>query len=126
MTGTILVVDDETVLAGAIADYLGRYGHAVNVTSSGEEAFQYVEHGPPDIVLLDYRLPRMDGLEVLRKLKETHPKLEVIMLTAHGSREGAVQAMQLGAFDYLNKPVDLEDLQLVVTKALRALRPDDC
>jgi two-component system response regulator AtoC len=122
MTSTVLVVDDESVLAGAMGNYLGRYGYAVNVKSSGEDALKAIDYEPPDIVVLDYRLPRMDGLEVLRKIKQARPTIEVIMLTAHGSVESAVEAMKLGAFDYLNKPVDLEELRLVVKKALQSLR----
>jgi two-component system response regulator AtoC len=122
MTSTVLVVDDETVLAGAMGDYLGRHGYAVNVRTSGEEALEFIDQQPPDIVVLDYRLPRMGGLQVLRKLKETRPEIEVVMLTAHGSVESAVEAMKLGTFDYLNKPVDLKELRLVVSKALQSLR----
>jgi DNA-binding NtrC family response regulator len=122
MTSTVLVVDDESVLAGAMRDYLCRHGFAVSVRSSGEEALKTIERQPPDIVVLDYRLPRMDGLAVLRQIKESRPEVEVIMLTAHGSVESAVEAMKLGAFDYLNKPVDLEELRLVVAKALQSLK----
>lgn len=119
---TVLVVDDEQVLAGAMGDYLGRYGYAVSIKGSGEDALKIIDQQPPDIVVLDHRLPRMDGLAVLRKIKDSRPEIEVIMLTAHGSVENAVEAMKLGAFDYLNKPVDLEELRLVVVKALQALR----
>ena len=122
MNNSVMVVDDETVLAGAMRDYLGRHGYAVNVNSSGEEALKTIDVQPPDIVVLDYRLPRMDGLEVLRKIKESRPEIEVIMLTAHGSVEGAVNAMKHGAYDYLSKPLDLEELRLVVAKALQSLR----
>ena len=122
MTNTVLVVDDEQVLAGAMGDYLSRHGYAVNVKSSGEEALRVVEQEPPDIVVLDYRLPRLDGLQVLRRIKENRPEIEVIILTAHGSVEGAVEAMKAGAFDYLSKPVDLEELRLVVNKALQSVR----
>ncbi|HWP23236.1 MAG TPA: sigma-54 dependent transcriptional regulator [Candidatus Binatia bacterium] len=122
MTNTVLVVDDEKVLAGAMGDYLGRHGYTVGVKYSGEEALATIDQEPPDIVVLDYRLPRMDGLEVLRRIKEMRPEVEVIMLTAHGSVESAVEAMKGGAFDYLSKPLDLEELRLVVTKALHSVR----
>jgi DNA-binding NtrC family response regulator len=122
MSNTVLVVDDEQVLAGAMGDYLGRHGYEVDVKSTGEEGLQVIDKKPPDIVVLDYRLPRMDGLEVLRRIKESRPEVEVIMLTAHGSVQGAVEAMKLGAYDYLGKPLDLEELRLVVAKALQSLR----
>jgi two-component system response regulator AtoC len=122
MTNSILVVDDEQVLAGAMGDYLGRHGYMVNVKSSGEAALKTIDQEPPDIVVLDYRLLRMDGLEVLRRIKESRPEVEVIMLIAHGSVESAVEAMKVGAFDYLSKPLDLEELRLVVAKALHSMR----
>lgn len=122
MAKTVLVVDDEQVLAVAVGDYLGHHGYSVDVKWSGEEALKIIDQEPPDIVVLDYRLPRMDGLDVLRKIKESRPEVEVIMLTAHGSVEGAVEAMKLGAYDYLSKPVDLEELRLVIAKALQSLR----
>ena len=122
MANSILVVDDEQVLAGAMGDYLSRYGYMVKVKSSGEEALRVIEGEPPDVVVLDYRLPRMDGLEVLRRIKESRPEVEVIMLTAHGSVESAVEAMKVGAYDYLGKPLDLEELRLAVGKALQAVR----
>ncbi len=122
MTNTVLVVDDEQVLAEAMGKYLGRHGYVVNVKFSGEEALELIDREPPDIVVLDYRLPRMDGLEVLRRIKVMRPAVEVVMLTAHGSLEGAVEAMKSGAHDYLGKPIDLEELRLVVAKTLQSLR----
>ncbi len=122
MNNSVLVVDDEQVLAGAMGDYLGRFGYTVEIKNSGEEALQVIDCEPPDIVLLDYRLPRMDGLEVLRRIKKSRPEIEVILLTAHGSVENAVEAMRVGAFDYLSKPLDLEELRLVVGKALLSVR----
>ncbi|MBI3780031.1 MAG: sigma-54-dependent Fis family transcriptional regulator, partial [candidate division NC10 bacterium] len=122
MFNSVFIVDDEQVLAKAIADFLGRHRYVVSLTTTGEEALRTIDKEPPDVVLLDYRLPRMDGLNVLRKIKETRPEIEVIMMTAHGSVEGAVEAMKLGAFDYISKPIDLEELRLVVEKAFESLR----
>jgi two-component system, NtrC family, response regulator AtoC len=122
MQRSVLIVDDEQVLASAMADYLSRHGYAVKVEGSGEQALKSIEAESPDLVLLDYRLPRMDGLVVLRKIKESRPEIEVVMLTAHGSVEKAVEAMRFGAYDYLSKPIDLEELRLVVEKALESLR----
>lgn len=122
MQRSVLIVDDEQVLASAMADYLSRHGYAAKVEASGELALKSIEADSPDLVLLDYRLPRMDGLAVLRKIKDSRPEIEVIMLTAHGSVEKAVEAMRFGAYDYLSKPIDLEELRLVVEKALESLR----
>jgi len=122
MTNTVLVVDDEQVLADAMGEYLRRFGYAVSVSSTGEDGLKAIDREPPDIVVLDYRLPRMDGLEVLRRIKASRPEIEVILLTAHGTVENAVEAMRVGAFDYLSKPLDLEELRLVVGKALHSVR----
>ncbi|MFQ5682638.1 MAG: sigma-54-dependent transcriptional regulator [Candidatus Binatia bacterium] len=121
MNTSILVVDDETVLAKAIADFLGHYDYSVGISTTGEEALLAIKQEPPDIVVLDYRLPRMDGLKVLRKIKETRPEIEVIMMTAHGSVAGAVEAMKLGAFDYVAKPIDLEELGLTLNRVSQSL-----
>ena len=122
MMNTVLVVDDEEVLADAMGEYLRRFGYAVSIRSTGEEGLKAIDQEPPDIVVLDYRLPRMDGLEVLRRIKASRPEIEVILLTAHGTVENAVEAMRVGAFDYLSKPLDLEELRLVVGKALHSVR----
>jgi two-component system, NtrC family, response regulator AtoC len=122
MQRNVLIVDDEQVLAAAMADYLARHGYATSTSGSGEQALKNLDAESPDLVLLDYRLPRMDGLQVLRKIKESHPEIEVIMMTAHGSVENAVEAMRLGAYDYISKPVDLEELRLVAGKALESQR----
>ncbi|HZY31257.1 MAG TPA: response regulator, partial [Candidatus Methylomirabilis sp.] len=99
------------------ADFLSRHHYAVSLSTTGEEGLRMIDREPPDIVLLDHRLPRMDGLDVLSKVKETRPEIQVIMMTAYGSAEGAVEAIKLGAFDYMSKPLDIEKLRLVVDKA---------
>jgi len=118
----ILVVEDETILGDAIAVYLERHGYAASVARSGEEALRQVDEVGPDAAVVDVRLPGMDGVEVLRRLRESSPATEVIMMTAHGSVASAVEAMKLGAFDYLTKPLDLDELRVVVGKALEHLR----
>src|SRR5438093_4011135 len=122
MSSSILIVDDEQLFATSMAQFLTRHGYMVNIHSLGEMALNTIAEEPPDLVVLDYRLPRMDGLTVLQKIKETHPEILVIMMTAYGSVEGAVEAMKLGAFDYVSKPIDLEELRLVIEKALESLR----
>jgi len=121
MARRILVVDDEQVFATAVGEYLNRHGYSTVINYSGEQALRTIDEEPPDLVVLDYCLPRMDGLSVLRKIKEGHSKIVVIIMTAHGTGEGAVEAMKLGAFDYIYKPVDLHALRLVTEKAVDTL-----
>jgi len=122
MPPLVLVVEDETILGDAIAVYLERHGYATSVARSGEDALRLVDEAGPDVAVVDVRLPGMDGVEVLRRVRESSPATEVIMMTAHGSVASAVEAMKLGAFDYLTKPLDLDELRVVVGKALEHLR----
>jgi len=121
VSNSVLVVDDEQVLAGAMGDYLSRSGYSISVKFSGEEALKTIDQEPPDIVVLDYRLPRMDGIEVLRRIKRSRPQTAVIIVTAHAAEERASEAIKLGAFDFLSKPLDLEDLRLVVNRAVNSI-----
>lgn len=118
MGNSVLVVDDERVFAGAMGDYLSRSGYSVSVEFSGEAALQTIDRQPPDIVVLDYRLPCMDGFEVLRQIKRSRPRTAVIVITAHVAEGRQGEAIQLGAFDFLSKPLDLDDLRQVVDRAV--------
>ncbi len=118
MPPLVLVVEDETILAEAIATYLERHGYATAMAPSGEEGVRFTEETSPDVAVVDIRLPGIDGLEVLRRIRDVSPSTEVIMMTAHASVASAVEAMRRGALDYLNKPLDLEELRVVVDKAL--------
>ncbi len=118
MPPLILVAEDETILAESISRYLERHGHVTALARSGEEALRVVAESGPDVAILDIRLPGVDGLEVLRRLREGFSGTEAIMMTAHASVGSAVEAMKLGAFDYLTKPLDLDELRVVVEKAL--------
>lgn len=122
MPALVLIVEDETILAEAIALYLERHAYTAVVAASGEEGLRYIEAQSPDVVLLDINLPGMNGLEVLRRMRETTPGTVVVMMTAHGTVTTAVAAMKQGAFDYLSKPVDLDELRVVVDKAVAHLR----
>jgi len=107
---TVLFVDDEEdYLATLLKRMRKRHVDAVGV-GSGEEALAYLAGSPVDVVVLDVRMPGMDGIETLRKIKKTTPLTEVIMLTGHASLEVAREGMELGAFDYLMKPVDIDEL----------------
>lgn len=118
----IVVIEDETVLARNIAELLGMAGHDVRVVGTGQEGVDETRKDPPDLVLLDFRLPDIDGFEVLRRLHEDNSRAAVVMMTAHGNIPMAVRAMKAGVGDFLCKPLDLDELQLIVAHALRRHR----
>ncbi|HEX3275326.1 MAG TPA: sigma-54 dependent transcriptional regulator, partial [Gemmatimonadales bacterium] len=118
MTGsTVLIVDDERTLARAIKAFLTESGYEAEVAGDAEQALRLLESLRPDVVFTDVRLPGMNGIDLLRRIREFDPALPVIIMTAHGTIEGAVEAVKLGAFDYLKKPVDLEELKLLADRA---------
>lgn len=115
---SILIIDDEPHLPHQFARYLRKHGYEVEIAADGEAGLQVLQKKNIDLVLLDLRLPRIGGLEVLRRLRDYDQELPVIMLTAYGDVQTAVAAMKLGASDYLLKGFDLEELLLVVQRAL--------
>ena len=117
MAGLVLIIDDERILADSIAAYLDHHGYGTVVAFSGEDGLVRAESTSPDVAIVDVRLPGMNGIEVLRRLREMLPTIEVLMVTAHASVASAVDAMKLGAFDYVMKPVDLDELRFIVDKA---------
>ncbi|MBX3248000.1 MAG: sigma-54-dependent Fis family transcriptional regulator [Myxococcales bacterium] len=114
----VLVVDDDVDLAEVLASSLARIGHRVQVCASAAEARARVASEDVDLVVTDVRMPGEDGLALCRHLVESRPDLPVILLTGFGSMEAAVQALRLGAFDFLTKPVDRDVLRLSVARAL--------
>ncbi len=114
---TVLIVDDEQTLARSAKAFLADHGYEAEVTGSGEQALELLARLQPDVVFADVRLPGMSGIDLLKRIREFDPVLPVIMLTAYGSIEGAVEAVKLGAFDYVKKPVDLEELKLLADRA---------
>lgn len=118
MSLTILIVDDEPNLPYQLARYLGKHGYEVLTAADGEEGLRELQKNTVDLLLLDVRLPKVSGLEVLEEIRKTDPDLPVIMLTAYGDVQTAVAAMKLGASDYLIKGFDLMELLLVVQRAL--------
>jgi len=119
---SILVVEDNEDLCTAVAYNLRKKGYDVETAFSGEEALEKVNRKILDLVLLDINLPGIDGISVLSKLKAHDPDLLVIMITAYGDLTHAISAMQAGAYDYLTKPFELEELRLKVDKALETQR----
>jgi two-component system, NtrC family, response regulator AtoC len=115
----ILVADDEEGLREYIAEALASDGHAVTPAADGIEAAQRLARESFDLLLTDLRMPRMDGMTLLRRARTEQPDMEVVVLTAHGAVDTAVEAMKLGAFDYLEKPIGSPgELRLLVARAL--------
>src|SRR5437899_2248357 len=126
MKGRILIVDDERAIGLAIQRLLGGRGHDVETALSAEEALEKLGRAAYHLVVTDLTLPRLSGMDLLRSIRERTPDTAVIMITAHGSERAAVEAMKLGAADYLPKPFDNDELELVVGRVLEgvALRRD--
>jgi DNA-binding response OmpR family regulator len=106
----VLLVDDEEDFVEMLSLRLQELGEKVSIAYSGQEGLDTLVTTPIDVVILDIKMPGMDGIETLREIKKQFPLVEVIMLTGHGSTETAVEGMKLGAFDYLMKPADFGDL----------------
>src|SRR3989338_2960832 len=121
MPGKILVVDDEPEIGWAFAKVLGEEGLQILTAKNGKEALAKVEREQPDVVFLDVKLPGMDGIAILRKIKEARHDQLVIMLTGHEDVKTAVEAMKLGAYDYLIKPLPNERLKIIVQHALETI-----
>ncbi len=118
MSTSILIVDDEEIIIRSCQRILGDGSFAVDAVADGWEALKKVDETSYDVVILDVMMPGMGGLEVLQHIKERHPDTDVIMMTGLSEIETAVKAMKLGAFDYLSKPFDPEELRLVVERAI--------
>jgi two-component system NtrC family response regulator len=117
-TSTVLVIEDDDGQRRVLEYNLQEQGYTVLTASDGPSALRACEEARIDLVLTDVRMPAMDGIETLTRLKAMHPELPVVLLTAHGTIDSAVEAMKLGAFDYLTKPVDREHLRSIAKKAL--------
>jgi two-component system, NtrC family, response regulator AtoC len=114
---TVLIVDDERTLARAIKAFLTEAGYEAEVAGDAEQALGMLETLRPDVIFSDVRLPGMNGIDLLKRIREFDAGIPVIIMTAHGTIEGAVEAVKLGAFDYLKKPVDLEELRILADRA---------
>ncbi|HAD03916.1 MAG: Fis family transcriptional regulator [Desulfuromonadales bacterium GWD2_61_12] len=114
----ILVVDDEHLIRWSLEQNLKKQGYEVISAGTGEDALRLVRDESPDLILLDIQLPGINGLQVLEKVKELEEEVIVIMVTALGVLETAVKAMRMGAYDYINKPFNLDELAIIIKKAL--------
>ena len=115
----VLLVDDEEAYVKTLAERMEMRDVGSRVALSGEEALQMLEDEPPDVMVLDLRMPGIDGMEVLERVKKKHPQIEVIILTGHGSDREEKEARRLGAFEYLQKPADTTHLLSTVRAAWR-------
>src|SRR3972149_6101572 len=118
----ILIIDDEAVFARSAAHFLSRSGHECWSLASAEEGLSSVETERPDLVLLDIKLAGMSGLEALKRIAGLDPNAIVIIMTAYSSVESAVAAMKDGAYDYIQKPIDHDELKFTIEKALETSR----
>jgi len=115
----ILIIDDEPTMADSLKQNLGEEGYSVDTAATGAEAIELFDQGGHHLAICDLQLPDIDGLEVLRHIKDAKPTTEVIVVTGHGSVAKAVEATKAGAFDFVDKPFDYEELHLRVVNALK-------
>lgn len=115
---SILIVDDEDAQRNILKGYLEKKGYRIFSASSGNEGIKSVRENVIDIVLSDFKMPDKTGLEVLEEVKKINPEISFVILTAYGTIENAVKAMRLGAFDYISKPVDLDELDLMIERII--------
>ena len=122
MSARILIVDDEEIVIRSCLRILSNGDYEVEAAQDGWEALRKIDENDYDVLILDIMMPKIDGMEVLQRVKETHPDVDVIMVTGHSQIETAVRSMKLGAFDYLPKPFDPDELELIVERALERRR----
>ncbi len=116
----VLMVDDEEDFVTTLSERMKMREVDSEVALDGEQALQRVEDEIPDVMVLDLKMPGIDGLEVLRRVRKAYPQIPVVILTGHGSEKDEAEARRLGAFDYLQKPVDIEKLVKVLRKAYKS------
>ena len=114
----ILVVEDEDNTRHALTKLLTREGYFVEGVANGYEALLYLRRQPVNLIVTDIKMPRMDGITFLRELNKNFPKSNVIMITAYGGVDSYLEAMNLGAFEYINKPVQIDELKIIMEKIL--------
>ena len=113
----VLVVDDEKDFVDLFVNRFNKRNVQASGVNSGPDALRFLQENPVDVVVLDLKMPGMDGIEVLKEIKKRHPLVEVIMLTGHGSVEAGLQGMGHGAYDFIMKPFNIEDLLVRIHKA---------
>jgi two-component system, OmpR family, response regulator len=117
----ILLVDDEREFVTTLAERLELRNMKVSIAMDGESALGFIENDPPQVVVLDVMMPGLGGLEVLERIKSVDSKIQVILLTGHGATKDGIRGMQLGAFDYLIKPIDIDELIKKLNEAVKSM-----
>ncbi len=120
LTASILVVDDEENAREGLSKILSKEGYRVETAANGKEAIDTLRRQRYDLIITDMRMPLMDGFEVLREIKKMDENIGVIMITAYGEVESYLEAMNMGVFEYINKPVRVNELKRVISKILEA------
>ena len=118
MTRSVLLIEDETTLAKNICAYLVRYDYEVRIATTAEAGLAELDAFKPDIIVLDFNLPGMNGIEALAKIQAIDRQIKVIMITAHGSIDLAVKAMKAGACHFVTKPISVGKLRLMLEEAV--------
>ncbi len=116
----ILIVDDDPEALETLSDVLEDEGYKILTANNGKEAIAQTAEEKPQVILLDIKMPDINGIEILRRIKKTDKDISIIMITAHGSMDTVIQVMRLGAYDYLNKPFDLDKMKILIKRALEA------
>ena len=115
---TVLIVDDEANIRSTLGSILLDEGYKVLTAGDGESAIKMVENEEPSVILLDIWLPQMDGMATLTEIKKINKHIPVVMMSGHGTVQTAVNAVRLGAFDFLEKPIDVSKLYQIITKII--------
>jgi len=115
----VLLVDDEVEFVSTLTKRMKKRKLKTFSVNSGEDALEFLDQHPADVVVLDVKMPGIDGIQTLREIKQQYPLVEVIMLTGHANVEVAIQGMEIGAFDYLMKPMAIDDLVYKIQDAYK-------
>ena len=115
----LLLIDDEEEFIRTLSERLRMRNLNPDAVYNGEQALSFVKENEPDVIVLDLKMPGIDGIEVLTRMKEAHPNIEIIILTGHGTEKDEEKARKLGAFDYLEKPIDIDKLVARLKKAFQ-------
>ena len=122
---TILVIDDERSMGEFLSIMLGKEGYRAIAIDNGNDALEFISKNKYDLIITDIKMPKMSGIDILRESMALHPNTPVIMITAFASTEVAVEAMKLGAYDYITKPFNVDETKIIIKKAIEKKRQLD-